>query len=259
MLMREQDAAAAMIARIVANAHVPRRAAREDLRRELLTHFEEVGTSPDAVREAMRRFGGETAVTESLRQVYRWDYLCWYLAKVAASIVASSAAALLIQVVVNLRVELQAEVWRLAPGFSRAAPTSVAVVLGLITVWEMAKPPFSRSRAAAAFGAYAGVCLVVWRVFPPGIGAFFTATVLVALGYLCSSLERRPSRLLVLFGVFAVALYVNHLGLSVAFGPGRALLASAALVVVWSSTVVILNGADRAFMGLFEPAHRETA
>src|ERR1700724_2298584 len=93
--------------------------------------------------------------------INRMEYAIWYLAKIAASMVASIAAALLIQVLVNLRVELQAEVWRLAPGFSRAAGMSVAVVLGLISVWEAARRPFNRSRAVIAIGAYAAVCVVV--------------------------------------------------------------------------------------------------
>jgi hypothetical protein len=257
--VRERDAIAALIDRIVAGARVPGRTEREDLRRELSTHFEDAGSSPEAIREAMDRFGAEASIAEALRHVYRWDYAAWYLVKIAASIVASVAAALVIQVAVNLRVELQAEAWRLAPGFSRGAGLSVAVVLGLITVWEAARPPFNRSRAAAAIGAYAVVCLVVWLVFANGIGAFITATMLVVVGYVCSKRERRPSRLLALFGIFAAALYVNHRGVSVAFGPSRALLASAVLVAVWSSTVVILNRVDRAFVSLFAPPRQDTA
>src|SRR2546427_473935 len=81
---------------------------REDLRRELWTHFEESGTAPEAVQSALRRFGAEAMVTESLRRVYRWDYACLYLAKIAASIIASLTAALLLEVLVNLRVAGQA-------------------------------------------------------------------------------------------------------------------------------------------------------
>ena len=79
------------------------------------------------------------------------------------------------------------------------------------------------------------------------------ATVLVGIGYVCSKLERWPSRLFVLVGAFAAALYVNHAFLSVAFGPGRALIAGAILGAVWSSTFVILHRVDRAFGSLIEP------
>jgi hypothetical protein len=244
--MPDRDAVAALIERIVARARIPGRAQRDDLRRELRTHFEET-SSPEAVREAIRRFGAEALIGESLRDVYRWDFALWYLARVAAALVVSVAAALLIEVVVNVHVELQAEVWRLAPGFWRAAGMSVAVVLGLVTVWEAGRRPFNRARAAVAVGAYAAICLGVRLLFLSGAGALVTAAILVAIGSLCSRLERWPPRLLVLVGAFAAVLYLNHVLLSVAFGPSRALMAGAILGAVWSSTVVILNRADRAF------------
>src|SRR5437660_7893010 len=156
--MRDRDSVDALIDRIVAGSHIPGHAARDDLRRELRSHFEDAGTSPEATQQAVRRFGAESAVTESLRRVYRFDYAVFYLAKIAVSIVASVAAALVIEVLVNLRVELRSEAWRLAPGFSRAAGVSVAVVLGLVTAWEVGRPPFSRRRAAVALGAYAALC-----------------------------------------------------------------------------------------------------
>jgi hypothetical protein len=251
--MRDQETVGALIERIITRARIPGAAQRDDLRRELWTHFEEASDSADSTWEAVSRFGTETMVGESLRDVYRRDYALWYLAKIAAAIVVSTAAALLIQVLVNLRVELQAEVFRLAPGFSRASGMSVAVVLGLVTLWEAARRPFSRSRAAVAFSAYVAICLVVRVLFLNDIGALITATVLVGIGSVCSKLERWPSRLLMLVGTFAAVLYVNHVLLSVAFGPRRALMAGAILGAVCSSTFVILNRVDRAFGSVTEP------
>ena len=254
--MRDENTITALIELIVVRARIPSRTRRDDLRRELWTHFEDASDSPnddDAIDDVVRRFGAEALIAESLRDVYRWDYALWYFAKIAAAIVASIAAALLIEVIVNLRVELQAEVWRLAPGFSRAAGMSVAVVLGLVTMWEAARRPFSRSRAAVAVGAYAAICLVIRVLFLSGIGALVTATILVGIGSLCSNLEVRPRRVVTLVGAFAVALYLNHALLNVAFGPSRALIAGAILGAVWSSTVAILHHVDRAFARIFEP------
>ena len=152
---------------------------------------------------------------------------------------------------------IAADAWQLAPGFSRGAGMSVAVVLGLIAAWEVARPPFSRSRAAIAMSSYAAVCVMVRVLFTTGFGAFATATLLVGIGYVCSKLERWPSRLLVLVGAFAGALYLTHLVLRVAFGPSRALMAGAVVGAVWSSTVAILQRVDRAFGSLVEPADRE--
>jgi hypothetical protein len=256
--MHEHDTAAAFIERIVAGAHIPSRSRREDLSRELWTHFEEhfeqSGTSPEAVHTALCRFGAEDVVTASWRRIYRWDYTFLYLLKIAASITASIAAALLIEVLVNLRVEAQAEAWRLAPGFSHAAGLAVGVVAGLVTAWEVARQPFNRSRAMLAIGAYGAACVLVGVLLVNSAWAFVTPTMLVALGYLCSRLESRPAKLLLTFGAFAAALYGTHLVLSVAFGPARALAASAVLVAVWSSTDMILARVDHAFVRLFEPA-----
>jgi hypothetical protein len=241
----------AFIERIVARANIPSRAEREDVRRELWTHFEEAGMSPEAVRGAMRRFGAEAMVAESLRRVYRWDYIFVYLAKIAASIIASIAAALLIEVLVNLRVELQAEALRLAPGFSHAAVLSVAVVLALVTAREVGRAPFNRSRALAALSAYAAVCAVVQLVFASA-GAFVAATVLVVLGHACSRLRGRAAQVLLTFVVFAAAEYGIHLVRSVAFSPSRALVAGAVLLTVCASTVVILARVDHMFGNLLE-------
>jgi len=256
--VREPDAVRALVERIVAGARIPSLSRRDELRRELWAHFEDAGASPEDLEQAVRRFGGEALVTESLRRVYRVDYAVVYFVKIAASVVASVAAALLIEVLVNLRVEVQAEVWRLAPGFSRAAGVSVAVVLGLVTAWEISRPPFNRSRAAVAVGAYASVCLMVQVLFATGIGAFVTATMLVALGYVCARLNATPARLVLVFGAFAALLYTNHLVLRVAFGASRALLGSAVLVAVWSSTVLILARVDHAFFGFFDSSSRQT-
>jgi hypothetical protein len=251
--MRDDADVAVVIERIVTCARVPGQARRDDLRRELWTHFEEVGGSIDATREALRRFGADAEIGESLRRVYHWEYALWYSARIAASIVASLAAALLIQVAVNLRLELQAEVWRLAPGFSRAAGMSVAVVLGLITLWEAARPPVSRSRAVVAIAACGALGVIVRVLFPAGVGVLVTATILVGIGFVCSRLARWTSRVVALVGAFATTLYVNHLLLRATFGPSRALMAGLILWAVWSSTVAILSRLDRAFGGVFEP------
>jgi hypothetical protein len=253
--MHEHEIASALIDRVVAGAHIASHAERESLRRELWTHFEDAAASPDGIANALARFGQEVEVTESFRRVYRWDYYVLYLAKIAASVVASVAMALVIEVLVNLRLELEAEVWRLAPGFSHAAVFAVAVVLALVTAWEAGRQPFNGRRAVAAIGAYAAVTAIVAFLFTDGLGAVGGATFLVAVGCLCSRLDvswqSRPAKLLLTFCVFAACLYATHSMVSVAFGPSRALATSGVLVAVWASTVVILTRVDHVFVNLF--------
>lgn len=68
--MDDRDAIKALIGRVVAGATLPTRAAEEDLRRELWSHFDDAGDSPEAQRDALRRFGSEVEVTSSLRSVH---------------------------------------------------------------------------------------------------------------------------------------------------------------------------------------------
>jgi hypothetical protein len=250
----DHEPAAAFIERIVAGARIPSRAGREDLRRELWTHFEEAGASIDAVDDAISRFGAEGMVIAALRRVYRWDYLAVYVVKIAASIAASIAAALLIELLVNLRVDTPADAWRLAPGFSFGVGPAVGVVLALVAAREIARRPFDRRRAALAVAAYAAVCALAQWLFVNGGGALVTATLLVALGYACSTLETRAVKWLATFAVFAAAEYGLHLLTRAAFGPSRAVLAGAVLLAVWTSTAVILGRVDHAFTHFFEAA-----
>jgi hypothetical protein len=252
--MPEQEAVNALIDRILAGARIPTRAEREDLRRELWSHFDEAGLSPDAVPFAIRRFGPEAIIADSLCRVYRWERCAVYAARLAASMVASLAAALLILALVNLRVGLQTEVWRLAPGFSRALGLSLAVVLALVAAREIVRAPFSVARAILAIGAYAAICGVMQWLVPHSVTTFVTATVLVGLGYLCSKLPSRPLRWLLVFTVFAAAEYGIHLMVSVALPPGRVMLAGAVLVAVWASTMLILTRIDYAFVRWLDTA-----
>jgi hypothetical protein len=241
-----------LIETIVAGAHIPSRKRRDELRRELLAHFEDAGTTPEAVRDALRRFGSEALITESLRRVYQWDYAFLYLTKIAASIVVSAAVALLIEVVVNLRVEAEAEAWRLAPGFSHGVALAIAVVLALVTAWEATRPPLQVSRALIALSAYATVCGCASLLLVNATGAFASATILAALSYACARTTTRTMKIMSTFIAFAAAEYVLHRGLPVAFGPARVLMASVVLLAIWACTVSVATRMDRVFRHSFE-------
>jgi hypothetical protein len=249
--MDERQLVTDLIERIVRDARLPGRAAREQLREELQSHFAAVGSSPQTLRDAVRRFGDPSGVTQAFRYVYRWNYVVLYLLKIAVSVIVSAAVALAIQVLVNLRLEVQAEVWRLAPGFSKAAVISVGVVLGLVTAWEGVRRPFDARRAMVALVSYGVVWASVALWGGGAMGVFGPATVLVAIGYLCSRLGLRPRRLLLTFAAFASAIYGIHQVVNISVPPAQALVTSAVLLAVWASTVVILSQFDHAFGHLF--------
>jgi hypothetical protein len=244
----------ALIEKIVAGAHIPSRTRRDELRRELLAHFEDAGTTPEAVSDALRRFGSEALITESLRRVYRWDYAFFGVTKIAASIVVSVAVALLIELLVNLRVEVEAEAWRLAPGFSHAVAPALALVLAVITAREATRPPLQISRALIALCAYATVCTCASLFLVNASGAFASATILAALSYACAKTTTRTMRVMSTFIAFAAAEYVLHRRLPIGFGPARVLAASVALLTISACTVSIVTRMDRAFRRSLEAA-----
>jgi len=248
--MRERDASAALIERIVAGASIPRRAARDDLRRELQAHFEDACTSDGADRDAISRFGAERDVAGALRRVYRWDYRLFYAAKIAASAAASLGAALLIQAAANLRVGAERDALALAPGFSHAALLSTAVVVLLVVTREAVKPPIDWRWVAAGLCVYAGIGGLVELTLASG-SAFAIAGLYVAVGVL-GSMRAGATRWLLIYGSFVALMGVTHV--NVAFGPARILVASAATLAVWASTSALAARADRLFVNLFDPA-----
>ena len=128
----------AMVDRIVAAAHVPGRAARADLRRELRAHFEDAGDALIGPDDAIRRFGPEDVVVRSLRRTYAVEYALLYTLKIVASIAASLAAALTIELAVHARVE------------PRPVLFAMAVVVTIVAAWELARLPADAVRAVLA-------------------------------------------------------------------------------------------------------------
>jgi predicted permease len=68
--MDERRTVDALIERIVSETNLPNDRARAELRRELQSHFEESGSSPDAIRATLARFGSTDAVSEAFRHAY---------------------------------------------------------------------------------------------------------------------------------------------------------------------------------------------
>jgi predicted permease len=68
--MDERETVDALIEGLVREADLPSDRARNELRRELESHFEESGTSPEAIRAALHRFGGTDAIREGFRHAY---------------------------------------------------------------------------------------------------------------------------------------------------------------------------------------------
>jgi len=247
MPVPDRDAAAALVDRIVAAAQIPGRARREALRRELRSHFEDAGASPESERDAMRRFGDEAAIADWLRRVHRRDRALLSLARIAASVAAAIAAALLIEAIVNLRVEPRAGMWRLAPPFAHTAMLSAAVAVALAAAREAGRRPFSAARIAAAASAYAIAACAAQILVAGGATAFVEAAALVALGSICSRLAPDRARAPLMVASFAAAVAALHALRDDHVAARGDVVSGAALAAVWASTLVILARMDAAF------------
>jgi hypothetical protein len=161
----ERRAVEELIERLVREADISDRRARDELRRELASHFDEAGNSPEAMRAALERFGSADVVARGFRGAYRRGRSALYAAKVATSIVAAGVAGLTFELIANLRIYQGAGV-RLGGGFLVSACFALAIVVVLIAAWELDIEPLCARlerrplRLAGTFGALLGAIYV---------------------------------------------------------------------------------------------------
>jgi len=139
--MDERRAPSELIERLVRDSNLPSRRAREELRRELESHFAEAGDSPEAIGAALARFGSADAVADGFRRAYRRGRVALYVAKVLASIVASTVVALALQLLVTVAAGHGRHALHLAPAHLRISALSLAVVLVAVAAWELGIEP----------------------------------------------------------------------------------------------------------------------
>ena len=133
----ERTTARELVDRLVRESNLPDDASREELRRELASHFEESADSPAAMREAITRFGSIADVSRGFRAAYRRGRGLLYAAKVLTSIVAAGAAALALELLPNVRVGVHGTSVGIGHGYLVSACFAGAIVLVLVAAWEL--------------------------------------------------------------------------------------------------------------------------
>jgi hypothetical protein len=243
----------ACIERIVEAAQIPSRGRRDELRRELRSHFEESGPIPEALDAAVARFGNTAQIGDSFRKVYKRDYMVFYLAKIGGCVAAAAIAAILIEAIASLRLDGNVDAWSLSPRFVHAAAFGVVLTVAAVAAAEAARPPFAWSRVLFSLGGFALVSAGAWLLNASTAGAFATASILAAIGVcIVRNASTWPLRALLTLAAFAAAEYLRHQSLGITFGPIRAVTAGAILLMLWASTMAIVAFADRAFGGVFK-------
>lgn len=125
-----------LIDRIVREAKVASARERQELRRELESHFAEAGGSPEALRAAVERFGSPAIVAGALAQAHRHSRMLTNALRVTVAFLVSTSLALVVQIVMNLRFEGPATLG-LAPSFVPSAAFSTMLVVALVAAWEL--------------------------------------------------------------------------------------------------------------------------
>ena len=238
----------AIIERIVEAARIPSRGRRDELRRELRSHFEETGRMPEGLDAAVARFGNIADIGDSFRRVYRRDYIAFYVAKVVGCAAAAAMAAILIEGVASLRLATNVDAWYLSPRFAHAAAFGVILALAVVVAAEATRAPFAWSRALFSLGGFVIVSAGASLLNASSAGAIATASILATIGIgVVRNAMTWPSRAALTLAAFAAAEYLRHQSLGITLGPLRALAAGSILLMLWALTMVIVAFADRAF------------
>jgi hypothetical protein len=239
----------ALIEPIIEAARIPSRRRRDELRRELRSHFEAAGQAPDSVHDAVARFGNTARIGQSFREVYRRDYVLFYVVKVVASIAAATIAAVVIEAIASLRLDGATDAWHLSENFAHAAPFGVVLALAVVAAAEATRAPFMRCRAFWSIGGYTIVAACACSVSPNGSGAFVTAGILATIGVaMARAAAAWTLKAALTLVAFTVVEYLLHQSLGIRFGPIRALATSAVLLMLWASTITIVSFSDRTFV-----------
>jgi hypothetical protein len=133
----DDRALAEFIDRIIRDSRIHNTRARHELRRELESHFAEFGSAPEAMRDAVARFGSPTDVSDGLGGAHRRGRLLAKAFRIFVALAASSIVALAIQLVASLQIDARGNLAGLGQGFSRAVAFSAMIVVALIVAWEL--------------------------------------------------------------------------------------------------------------------------
>jgi hypothetical protein len=202
--MTDQERVSAFIDEVLTQARIPSRRRREDLRRELLTHFDDAARAGASLDEVFVEFGLADEVSSQLCTVYRGHRLLAHALRIASGLIVS--------ILVALGIELAAG----RPGaFRSMAGLAGAIVLVLVLWRELVgrrlRRPTAAARAAcwlAGFVAlaaweygihhYAGIPMSVLRA--AAIGGVFI-TVAASTVFIMAGADRAFSRLVQSHGV----------------------------------------------------------
>jgi len=148
--MTEDDRVTALVEDVLARARVPSHREREDLRRELLAHFDDAVHAHGSIDAALAEFGLVDEVGSRFRIVYRAQRLLAHTLRISAGLTVS--------LVVALGIELAAS----RPGAFRAMAGLGSLIVLMLVLWrELVGRRLRRPNVVARAGRW----LVVFLAF----------------------------------------------------------------------------------------------
>jgi len=178
--MTEPDRAAAFVEDVLARARIPSRREREDLRRELLTHFEDTVRERGSVDAALAEFGSADEIASRFGVVYRAQWRMAHALRIAAGLTVSVVAALGIELALGRPDALRA-----------MTGLACAIVLGFALWRELVgrrlRQPTTMARAGRWLAAFLGLAAYEYGIhhsagIPLGVlGAAAISGVLVTI------------------------------------------------------------------------------
>ncbi|HJZ76616.1 MAG TPA: hypothetical protein VKE51_33000 [Vicinamibacterales bacterium] len=152
--MTEHDRAAAFVDDLVARTRVPTPLQREDLRRELLTYFDDAARLRGTLDEALAAFGAADEVASRLCIVYRAQRVLAHALRITAGLTVSIVVALGLELAVS------------RPGAFRGMAVLASLIVLVLVLWHelvgrRLRPPSATARAARWLAAF--LALAAWE------------------------------------------------------------------------------------------------
>jgi hypothetical protein len=135
--MAEHNAVEALIDRIVRESHIADVRERADLRRELESHFAEVGATDDALHKAIDSFGSVSLLGAELRHAHARSPIIMRVLRLGCALIASSFVAVALELLANIRINAPGAGFGLGAGFSRSIVFSAMIIAVLVAAWEL--------------------------------------------------------------------------------------------------------------------------
>ena len=232
------------IERIVLGARLPTDAARDELRRELASHFEEAADSPAGGADVLRRFGNVAEVAEDFRHVYRFEFILSSVTAVLFTLLVCTVAAAATLLLVNLPFTSDSVNWLSGPHY-RVPAYGVRMATALIVAWEMGRRPLTVRRVLVGALAYSLVSSAITLLMRGDLHAWrpWHVPSVVVIGFLARRARFASTRVLMMYAGFSLYLVMTP-------PPGEVppLLLAAVLVAIWVPTEALLARVDR-FLG----------